>query len=169
MRGPLGRGARRLARAGVLEQYVEHGKQVQRSPDGRMACFDRRVVRNAGYVQAARFLRARPARKSQARYAGPRLFKNYETRNTVFSKTRPLRITDRQAFLLERTRPPPVLFANHESRNTAFFCQIPVICTESRIPQENAHGIIDSHSCPFVVNESMPGKEHVLDCVDNPA
>ena len=48
VRGPSGRGARRLARAGVLEQYVEHGKQAQRSPGGRIACFGRRVVRNAG-------------------------------------------------------------------------------------------------------------------------
>ena len=57
VRGPSGRGAsraeekgaRRLARAGVLELYVEHGKQAQRSPGGRMACFDRRVVRHAGW------------------------------------------------------------------------------------------------------------------------
>ena len=28
--------------------YVEHGKQAQRSPGGPIACFDRRVVRNAG-------------------------------------------------------------------------------------------------------------------------
>ena len=49
VRGLSGRGARRLARAGVLEQYVEHGKQAQRSPGGRIVCFDRRVVRNAGY------------------------------------------------------------------------------------------------------------------------
>ena len=56
VRGPSGlgasraeeKGASRLARAGVLEQYVEHGKQAQRSPGGHMACFDRRVVRNAG-------------------------------------------------------------------------------------------------------------------------
>ena len=56
VRGPSGlgasraeeKGARRLARAGVLEQYVEHGKQAQRSPGARIACFDRRVVRNAG-------------------------------------------------------------------------------------------------------------------------
>ena len=48
VRGPSGRGASRLARAGVLEQYVEHGKQTQRSPGGRIACFDRWVVRNAG-------------------------------------------------------------------------------------------------------------------------
>ena len=47
VRGPSGRGASRLARAGVLEPYVEHGKQAQRSPGGRIACFDRRVVRNA--------------------------------------------------------------------------------------------------------------------------
>ena len=48
VRGPSGRGASRLARAGVLEQYVEHGKQAQRSPGGRIACFDRQVLRNAG-------------------------------------------------------------------------------------------------------------------------
>ena len=48
VRGPSGRGASRLARAGVLEQYVEHGKQAQRSPGGHTACFGRRVVRNAG-------------------------------------------------------------------------------------------------------------------------
>ncbi len=38
---------RGLSGRGVLEQYVEHGKQAQRSHDGRIACFDRRVVRNA--------------------------------------------------------------------------------------------------------------------------
>ena len=48
VRGASGRGASRLARAGVLEPYVEHGKQAQRSPGGRIACFDRREVRNAG-------------------------------------------------------------------------------------------------------------------------
>ena len=48
VRGPSGQGASRLARAGVLEQYVEHGKQAQRSPGGCIVCFDRRVVRNAG-------------------------------------------------------------------------------------------------------------------------
>ena len=56
VRGPSGlgasraeeKGASRLARAGVLEQYVEHDMQAQRSPGGHMACFDRRVVRNAG-------------------------------------------------------------------------------------------------------------------------
>ncbi len=40
-REPLG--ARRRTR-----QYVEHGKQAQRSPGGRIVCFDRRVVRKAG-------------------------------------------------------------------------------------------------------------------------
>ena len=57
VRGPSGRGASRaegkgasrLAHAGVIEQYVEHGKQAQRSPGGRVVCFGRRVVRNAGY------------------------------------------------------------------------------------------------------------------------
>ncbi len=65
VRGPSGlgasraeeKGASRLARAGVLEQYVEHGKQAQRSPGGRIACFDRRVVRHAGWCpRAARSL-----------------------------------------------------------------------------------------------------------------
>ncbi len=35
VRGLSGRGAGRLARAGVLEQYVEHGKQAQQSPGWR--------------------------------------------------------------------------------------------------------------------------------------
>ena len=56
VRGPSGlgasraeeKGASRLARAGVLDPYVEHGKQAQRSPGGLIVCFDRRVVRNAG-------------------------------------------------------------------------------------------------------------------------
>ena len=56
VRGPSGlgasraeeKGASRLARAGVLEQYVEHGKQAQRSPGARIVCFERRVVRNTG-------------------------------------------------------------------------------------------------------------------------
>ena len=39
MRGPSVQGARRSARGGVLEQYVEHGEQAQRSNDGPMACF----------------------------------------------------------------------------------------------------------------------------------
>ncbi|MDE0294114.1 MAG: hypothetical protein OXI93_07970 [Bryobacterales bacterium] len=50
VRGPSGRGASRLARAGVLEQYVEHGKQAQRSPGGRMACFGRRVAGKASWT-----------------------------------------------------------------------------------------------------------------------
>ena len=57
VRGPSGlgasraeeKGASRLARAGVLEQYVEHGKQAQRNHGGHIVCFDRRVVGNAGY------------------------------------------------------------------------------------------------------------------------
>ena len=53
VRGPSGRGASRLARAGVLEQYVEHGNQAQRSPGGRIVCFGRRVVRNEGYLFAS--------------------------------------------------------------------------------------------------------------------
>ena len=48
VRGPSVQGARRSARGGVLEQYVEHGEQAQRSNGGPIACFDRQVVRNAG-------------------------------------------------------------------------------------------------------------------------
>ena len=48
VRGPSVQGARRSARGGVLEQYVEHGEQAQRSNGGPLACFDRQVVRNAG-------------------------------------------------------------------------------------------------------------------------
>ena len=51
VRGPSGlgasraeeKGASRLARAGMLEQYVEHGKQAQQSPGGRV-----RVLRPSG-------------------------------------------------------------------------------------------------------------------------
>ena len=38
----------RAARGGVLEQYVEHDEQAQRSNDGPIACFGRQVVRKAG-------------------------------------------------------------------------------------------------------------------------
>ena len=59
VRGPSGRGASRLARAGVLEQYIEHGKQAQRSPGGHTACFDRRVVRHAGLAPSHGFHESR--------------------------------------------------------------------------------------------------------------
>ena len=48
VRSPSVQGARRSARGSVLEQYVEHGEQAQRSNGGLIACFDRQVVRNAG-------------------------------------------------------------------------------------------------------------------------
>ena len=53
VRSPSVQGARRSAprflnHAGVLEPYVEHGEQAQRSHGGLVACFDRQVVRNAG-------------------------------------------------------------------------------------------------------------------------
>ena len=32
----------------ILEPYVEHGEQAERSNGGPMACFGRQVVRNAG-------------------------------------------------------------------------------------------------------------------------
>ena len=59
VRGPSGRGASRLARAGVLEPYIEHGKQAQRSPGGHTACFGRRVVRNAGLASTNGFHESR--------------------------------------------------------------------------------------------------------------
>ena len=63
VRGPSGlgasraeeKGASRLARTGVLEQYIEHGKQAQRSPGGHTACFGRRVVRKAGLAPSHGF------------------------------------------------------------------------------------------------------------------
>ena len=48
VRGPSVRGARRLTRGGLLEQYGEHGEQAQRSNGGPVACFDRQAVRNVG-------------------------------------------------------------------------------------------------------------------------
>ena len=53
VRGPSVQGARRSAphflnNAGVLEQYVEHGEQAQRSNGGPIACFGRQLVRKAG-------------------------------------------------------------------------------------------------------------------------
>ena len=44
MGGPSGRGARRLARAGVLEKYGEHGEQAQRSNGGPILGLARQVV-----------------------------------------------------------------------------------------------------------------------------
>ena len=45
MRGLAVRGACRLARGGVLEQY---GEQAQRSNGGPVVCLARQVARNAG-------------------------------------------------------------------------------------------------------------------------
>ena len=47
-RSPRIRDARSLARGGVLRQYVEHGKQAQRSSHGLIAPRSRRPVRKAG-------------------------------------------------------------------------------------------------------------------------
>ena len=72
VRGASVRGARRLTtpldQRGVLEQYVEHGEQAQRSNGEPIACFDRQAVRNAGLAQglaahllgAKRVIRSRP-------------------------------------------------------------------------------------------------------------
>ena len=53
VRGPSVQSARRSAPSflndgSVLEQYVEHGEQAQRSNGGPIGCFDRQLVRNAG-------------------------------------------------------------------------------------------------------------------------
>ena len=53
MRGSSVRGARRLARGGVREQYGEHGEQAQRGNGGPIVCFARQAVRNAGRLQSA--------------------------------------------------------------------------------------------------------------------
>ena len=56
MRSPSVQGARRSATSGtacrcpyILEPYVEHGEQAQRSNGGLIACFDRQLVRKAGW------------------------------------------------------------------------------------------------------------------------
>ncbi len=97
MRGPSGRGARRLARAGVLEPYVEHGKQAQRSPGGRIVCFDRPVVRNAGYRSSYSRRGALCRSCPPLRQHGLGVFTNHESRNTSHG-----------------------FYAFHESRITAF-------------------------------------------------
>ena len=87
------KGASRLARAGVLEQYVEHGKQAQRSPGGRIVCFDRRVVRNAG--QIATLFWVCPSRKAITFSTTPTL--SSSTPSTVISAQWGVRITCSQA------------------------------------------------------------------------
>ena len=57
MRSPSVQGARRSAprflnNAGVLEPYIEHGEQAQRSHGTLIACFDRQVARKADQKQA---------------------------------------------------------------------------------------------------------------------
>ena len=52
VRGPSMQDPRRSApsflnNAGVLEPYVEHGEQAQRTNGGPIACFDRQLVRKA--------------------------------------------------------------------------------------------------------------------------
>ena len=59
VRGLSVQGARRSARGGVLEQYVEHGEQAQRRNGGPIACFDRQLVRNAGEQPVVKVMRSR--------------------------------------------------------------------------------------------------------------
>ena len=57
MRGPSGRGASRLAHAGVLESTSTWQASVakeKRSHGGRIACGGRRVVRNASWQRLLR-------------------------------------------------------------------------------------------------------------------
>ena len=63
MRGPSVRGARRLARGGVLFQYGEHGKQAQRSNDGPIVCPARQPMRKAGLGAAT--VQRRPVRMAR--------------------------------------------------------------------------------------------------------
>ena len=47
-RAPLGNLGHGMPCPYILEPYVEHGEQAQRSNGGFIACFDRQLVRNAG-------------------------------------------------------------------------------------------------------------------------
>ena len=47
-RAPLGALGHGMPCPYILEPYVEHGEQAQRSNGGLIACFDRQLVRNAG-------------------------------------------------------------------------------------------------------------------------
>ena len=53
-----------LRNASVLEPYVEHGEQAQRSNSGPIACFDRQALRNAGIGACAQ---AFPGRRQLCR------------------------------------------------------------------------------------------------------
>ena len=48
-RAPLGALGHGMPCPYILEPYVEHGEQAQRSSGGPIACFGRQVVRNAGW------------------------------------------------------------------------------------------------------------------------
>ena len=130
MRGPSGRGARRLARAGVLEQYVEHGKQAQRSPGGRIVCFDRPVVRNAGYRSSYSRRGALCRSCPPLRQHGLGVFTNHESRNTSHG-----------------------FYAFHESRNTAFFLRA---CARAAQPKPPSGPLSPPASHCFPVRHCSP-------------
>ena len=56
MRGPSVQGARRSVRGGVLEQYVEHGEQAQRSNGGPIACLRPSGGEKCGLARVAPFV-----------------------------------------------------------------------------------------------------------------
>ena len=93
MRGPSGLGARRLARAGVLEQYVEHGLSSKPSISSKPWC-SYRVLRPSG--------------GEKCRLAC-KVLTNHETRLLPGARRKPARIPR----FSRNTR--------HESRITAFF------------------------------------------------
>ena len=127
VRGPSGlgasraeeKGASRLARAGVLEPYVEHGKQAQRSPGARMACFDRRVVRNAGWrhIRNPPLHRRRIMSRAAQASAKSEVFTNHETRDTKHGF---LPAVPQAAVEPRPPRPPGFWVTRHETRDTAF-------------------------------------------------
>ena len=151
VRGPSGlgasraeeKGASRLARAGVLEQYVEHGKQAQRSHGARIACFDRRVVRHAGQCprSAPRSLLACALWRGMGGYGAAWAAWGAPSRcpRTIRASNRAIRVfTKHETRLLPGARrgvpsgpariPRFSRNTKHETRNTAFFSNHGLCC-----------------------------------------
>ena len=124
VRGPSGRGASRaeekgasrLARAGVLEPYVEHGKQAQRSPGARI-----RVLRPSG-GETCRLVSPRRPVAACLRVV---------VRHGAAMARHGRHIAPRASVLA----PSAVLAQPHDARRSL---GIPAKCTKSRFPQENA-------------------------------
>ena len=140
VRGPSGlgasraeeKGASRLARAGVLEPYVEHGKQAQRSPGGRI-----RVLRPSGGETCRHSVPAPPGRPFPppghcfpARCGAA--WRGYGAAWAAWAACAAWAAYCPRAGVLA---PSAVLAQPHDARRSL---GIPEKCTKSRFPQENA-------------------------------